>query len=112
MAQERTHSCEHGTAMHRVGRKIVCMEGDESMSNLYVATMVDLFNGDWIATLTPYEHCVISEDGYYMVVEESPETHIGPEKWEDTPGSIPIETLKLCIELDGDLYIWKEWDDI
>lgn len=78
------------------------------MSNLYVKTVTDLFGDEWIATLTPYEKCSVTEDRHHYILEVNPETHIGPDKWEFAD-EVPIDKLQLCILLDGDLYVWAEW---
>lgn len=74
------------------------------MSDIYVRTETYVSN-DAVVTLTPY--CDFHMENTFMTVMWVADTTILHDSFRDLD-TIPISKAQMCIELDGELYAWKE----
>lgn len=77
----------------------------------YIRTIRSGFN---VTSVTKYEECKIAH-GFHPRHIENAGTIDDPDDNHQRYGfgkEVPFDILQLCIELDGELYVWKEWTDI
>lgn len=74
---------------------------------LYVRTITTMFSGHDIVICTPYNVATIRElDSGKMSHVVKKRSASNYDMWAD---QYTFNTLQLCIEIDGSLYMWHEW---
>lgn len=76
-----------------------------SMKYLRTITFGDSFT---IVAVTPLEHVNLGKLCGNVSIEIVDEMEHNS-AW-DTGGKLHVHVAQLCIELDDELYVWKEWD--
>lgn len=74
------------------------------MSNAYIRTVT----GDAV-TLTPFHAVELERFGRCPGITVVDEMELDPLEFNK---HVFPEIVQLCVELDGDLYIWREWKDL